>query len=92
MNAYPIFSDSRGHTKTGDELSAGTGRPGLINAGHRRNRPVAAWRKATAVELATPGRTYEQIAAEVGYANRGTAYHAVQQALGSRTVEAVQTS
>lgn len=55
----------------------------------RRNRPLAAWRKARAVELAIAGRTYEQIAAEVGYANRGTAYKVVQKALRSRTVAAV---
>jgi transposase-like protein len=40
----------------------------------RRNRPLAAWRKARAVELAIEGRTYGEIATEVGYANRGTAY------------------
>lgn len=55
----------------------------------RRNRPLAAWRKARAVELAIAGRTYDQIAAEVGYANRGTAYKVVQQALHGRTVAAV---
>ncbi len=55
----------------------------------RRNRPLAAWRKARAVELAIDGRTYDQIAAEVGYANRGTAYKVVQQALRARTVAAV---
>jgi len=55
----------------------------------RRNRPLAAWRKARAVELAIAGRTYDRIAAEVGYANRGTAYKVVQQALRARTVAAV---
>ncbi len=55
----------------------------------RRNRPLAAWRKARAVELAIAGRTYDQIAAEVGYANRGTAYKVVQAALGARTVAGV---
>jgi len=54
-----------------------------------RNRPLAAWRKARAVELAIEGRTYDQIAAEVGYANRGTAYKVVQQALRTRTLAAV---
>jgi transposase-like protein len=54
-----------------------------------RNRPLAAWRKARAVELAIEGCTYDQIAAEVGYANRGTAYKVVQAALGARTVAGV---
>jgi hypothetical protein len=34
--------------------------------------------------LAVQGRTYEQIATEVGYANRGTAHRVVQQALRQR--------
>ena len=55
----------------------------------RRNRPLAAWRKARSVELAIEGCTYDQIAAEVGYANRGTAYKVVHQALHARTAAAV---
>ncbi len=46
-----------------------------------RNRPLAAWRKAKAVELAVEGHTYDTIAREVGYANRGTAHRVVRQAL-----------
>ena len=46
-----------------------------------RNRPLAAWRKAEAVELAVEDHTYDTVAREVGYANRGTAYRVVRQAL-----------
>lgn len=54
-----------------------------------RNRPLAAARRAQAVELAIQGCSYETIAREVGYTNRGTAYRAVKDALSGRTVEAV---
>ncbi len=39
--------------------------------------------------MRTQGRTYNQIAAELGYANRGTVFHIVTDALDSRQVEAV---
>ncbi len=65
-------------------------RPGLrapgSPGGRRNNRPLAEWRKARAVELATQGYTYQQIADERGYANRGTVHRVVQQ-----TLQAVQT-
>jgi len=53
------------------------------------NRALAAARRARAIELRTQGRTYNQIAAELGYANRGTVFHIVTDALDSRQVEAV---
>ncbi len=52
----------------------------------RRNRPLAEWSKARAVELATQGHTYQQITDELGYANRGTVHRVVQQ-----TLQTVQT-
>jgi hypothetical protein len=55
-----------------------------------KGRALAAWRKARAVELAIPGRRYDDIAREVGYSNRGTAHWAVSQALRERTTEAVE--
>ncbi len=55
----------------------------------RVNRPLAAWRRARAVELATQGHTYEVIASEVGYANRGTAYRVVRKALDENVAQAV---
>ncbi len=65
-------------------------RPGLSApasfGGRRNNPPLAEWRKARAVELATQGHTYQQIADELGYANRGTVHRVVQQ-----TLQAVQT-
>jgi len=54
------------------------------------NRPLAAWRRARAVELATQGHTYEEIAGEVGYANRGTAYRVVRKALDENVAAAVE--
>ena len=42
-----------------------------------------------AVELRTAGHTYNQIATELGYANRGTVYRVVANALETQTVEAV---
>ncbi len=54
-----------------------------------RNRPLAAWRRARAVELAIEGHTYEQIADAVGYSNRGSAHRAVKKALDQRIAEGV---
>ncbi len=55
----------------------------------RRDRALAEWRKARAVELRIEGRGYDDIAREVGYANRGTAHRVVQKALSARTAEGV---
>jgi len=57
--------------------------------GQHRNRALVAARRVRAVELRTAGLTYDQIAAKLGYANRGTVYHVVADALGAQTVEAV---
>ena len=57
--------------------------------GQHRNRALAAARRAKAVKLRTAGLTYDQIAKELGYANRGTVYRVVSQALRSQTLEAV---
>ena len=43
-----------------------------------------------AVELRTAGHTYDQIAIELGYANRGTVFRVVANALETQTVEAVK--
>ncbi len=51
---------------------------------------TAAWRKARAVELALQGHSYDAIAAEVGYANRGTAWRTVSKALAERADIAVE--
>src|SRR5450759_455971 len=57
--------------------------------GQHRNRALSAARRARAVELRTAGLTYEQIAVKLGYANRGTVYRLVSEALKAQTVEAV---
>ena len=57
--------------------------------GQHRNRALAAARRARVVELRTTGLTYDQIATELGYANRGTVYHVVSEALKAQTAEAV---
>ena len=58
--------------------------------GRHRNRALAAARRVRAVELRTAGHTYHQIATELGYANRGTVYRVVANALETHTVEAVE--
>jgi len=57
--------------------------------GQHRNRALAAARRARAVELRTAGLTYDRIAAELGYANRGTVYRVVAEALKAQTMDAV---
>lgn len=49
------------------------------------SKAIAEWRKARSVELVLQGYSYDQVAAEVGYANRGTAWRTVTKALGERT-------
>jgi hypothetical protein len=53
-------------------------------------KAVTEWRKARAVELAVMGTPYEEIAQEVGYANRGTAWRTVTNALAERTDKGVK--
>jgi len=57
--------------------------------GQHRDRALASWRRSEAIRLKTAGRTYEQIAQELGYANRGTVHRIVQHALDVREVESV---
>ena len=45
------------------------------------------WRQCRAVELVLEGKKYDDIAREVGYANRGTAHRAVAKALSERVVD-----
>ena len=53
------------------------------------NRSLAEYRSAVAVEYATQGMTYQQIADELGYGSRSSAWKAVRRALKNRTVKAV---
>ncbi|EWT03107.1 hypothetical protein N865_04065 [Intrasporangium oryzae NRRL B-24470] len=59
-------------------------------SGRHRNRALAAARHARAIQLATEGRTYQEIADELGYANRGTVYRIVHQALARDRRDAVE--
>jgi len=68
-------------------MSFATGLPPVH--GQHRNKALAAARRVRAVELKAAGLTYDQIAAELGYANRGTVYRLVSDALKAQTVEAV---
>ncbi len=52
-------------------------------------KTLAKWRRARCVELALAGHSYDEIALEVGYQSRGTAWRAVQDSLNSRIAEAV---
>lgn len=47
----------------------------------------ASWRACRSVELMLNGRTYDQIAREVGFANRGTAHRVVAKALSERLAD-----
>jgi DNA-binding CsgD family transcriptional regulator len=58
--------------------------------GRHRNRALATARHARAVQLATEGRTYQEIADELGYANRGTVHHIVHDALARHRKVAVE--
>ena len=61
----------------------------LVNGRHR-NRALAAARRAQAVQLKASGLTYAAIATEMGYANRGTVYRIISEALKAQNVEAVE--
>ena len=41
-------------------------------------KALAKWRRTRCVELALAGHSYDEIALEVGYQNRGTAWRAVR--------------
>lgn len=57
--------------------------------GRHGNRALAAARRVKAVELKTAGLTYQQVATELGYTSRGTAYNVISKALKEQTAEAV---
>lgn len=53
-----------------------------------RGRALATWRRARCVELARAGQSYDDIARQVGYRHRSSAWRAVQAAMAEQTVEA----
>ena len=59
-------------------------------SGKHRDRALAAARQTRAVQLATEGRTYQEIADELGYSNRGTVHHIVHGALARDRKDAVE--
>ncbi len=62
----------------------------VLRRGRHRNRALASYRRSRAVEMAAGGCTYQQIADELGYANRGTVHRLVRQALEAQQVESVE--
>ncbi len=58
--------------------------------GRHQDHALASWRRSEAVRLRTTGRTYQQIADALGYANRGTVQRIVAQALEAREAESVK--
>ena len=58
--------------------------------GRHRNHALAAARRTQAVQLRTQGWTYEAIAQQLGYSNRGTAFAIVRKALDTHEAEEVQ--
>ncbi len=56
----------------------------------RYDHALASWRRSEAIRLKTAGWTYEQIAQELGYANRGTVHRIVSQALEAREAQALE--
>lgn len=55
-----------------------------------RNRALAAAFHARAVQLITQGLTYQQVADQMGYANKGTVHHLVGKTLAQTTTAAVE--
>jgi len=53
--------------------------------GRHRNLGLAAIRRVKAVQLLASGCTYQQVADELGYTSRGTAYSVVAKALRELT-------
>jgi hypothetical protein len=58
-------------------------------SGRHRNRALATARHARAIQMATEGRTYQEIVDELGYANRGTVHYIVHDALTRDRKDAV---
>ena len=57
--------------------------------GRHRNKALAQQRRIRAVELAVAGISYQSIADQMGYANRGTVYRIVQEALKAHQVTSI---
>jgi hypothetical protein len=69
-----------GHKYSAAWAEGGVGRcraQKLTVHGRHRNKALAAARRVRAVELKAAGYTYSQVANELGYTSRGTAYNIV---------------
>ena len=62
----------------------------VLRRGRHRNRALATYRRTKAVETTAGGRIYEQIADELGYANRGTVHRIVREALEPQQLQSVE--
>lgn len=62
----------------------------VLRRGRHRNRALATYRRTKAIEMATRGCTYQQIADELGYANRGTVHRLVRQTLEAQQAVGVE--
>ncbi len=60
-------------------------------SGRHQNKALASVRSTRAIELKAQGRTYQQVADELGYANRGSVYAIVQKGLAASEAQSVDT-
>ena len=60
-------------------------------SGRHQNRALASSRLTRAIGLKAQGRTYQQVADELGYANRGSVYSIVQKGLAEGEAQSADT-
>jgi DNA-binding CsgD family transcriptional regulator len=58
-------------------------------SGRHRNHVLAAERRSRALRLLSDGMTYQQVADQLGYANRGTVHRLVARSMAAQQVEDV---
>ncbi len=88
MTGAPPAADHGGVTAALDYDSDYRPQP-VLRRGRHRNRALASYRRSRAVEMAAGGCTYQQIADELGYANRGTVHRLVREAREAQQVDSV---
>lgn len=72
------------------EAEARTAEVARTRRGRHRDSALASYRRARALELRTQGLSYDEIAREVGYTSRATAYDVIKQALESRETDSAE--
>lgn len=60
-------------------------------SGRHQNKALATCRRTRAIQLKAQGLTYQQVADELGYANRGSVHSIVQKGLAKREADSVDT-